>query len=1799
MPTSVSPEPPGPHGLRLRRATTLVVAHDRSASGAVAWCIAGAVYLVGSIAADVYYLSLLEPSVINDLFWAGFNTTGMQSFVADAFNQQLSTTDDLSVLALDAPALLFPNDYGSADNRILVNPAYPRAVLSLHLTTVPDAIKGLRAVTMDYAAWLPTQNCWVDFDRRWELAHTLKRQARCAVVDVDNGAVYLEALLRNVDWEDWSNAVGEVFETSISSIVAQSDDGERWVAATAEGAGSIDDEVALWRSKNVTRFALQWHNLWQSGITETVYIENALGMQQSITIKNIPRAARDYTWTSLECYWGLFNDLWASSVLDVPLVRINGSEVDFEVVRGYNATVATVQLVHAHVGPFLSIDMRYVPLPASLIAYVGSYRTLFGSLRRSSARFAQLLQPWEGKPRAEYALPPSWVDDELAYYGGSPICLAGTPQAFAQPSFGFFDACGSQVPNAVGYDVTSLLFAVAGVPALTDPAEICTTSLTAASCAADMASALAIRLELPSDALKILGDLSAAAQIDVMAISVEVMQFAFHNTTGPVLLRHPLLAASSAWNVFGWLQLFDWVGGIREVISFEGDVGTLTLASVALPPEPFDAIALEVPHSTCMYLWYLSLYASFVLSLLAAFVLVRSFFVEFRIAGRNLFFFNRVAAFVWVGRPVFLIRGLTGVILLSTAPLTLEAVGGWTHVVSRERSWLENALIASEATWLSYVSVDVLLVAFSDRANLYAPSSSMLTWAALTAYSTLWPVTPTASIVRSCSSVNLDVQLLCEGGGVAIGSYTRTQQIATITLGCLIGSLILVTFGATSLGAVEAPRSPEDATPLDVPAAAEAFLNLRIFEIGETSNWCMDYATCALCGLIPFEIQRTQYVFDVKLWVVWTKHQTKSTLQLRSPSITLPTRRSSIAVLPPPIFHPLPPEEEPRWHVRCCRALPWHFIMVFVGCSYVVATVSSSVVFYGVAGENMANDFFWPGFNTTGMNAFIGNWYNDQLFFVETSATLYLDDIAFGDTLPYNATTTLIATQPLYTNVVYFETMSALQAAVMSLRTTPATTLPWVFTQFCYVDLARRWAMANSEARQERCDERYKTNAAVYLEIFMRNTDWHAFEASWGRAFALAVGAAVEPTWLAQTTTDEAQSVHDEAAYWASHGILTFTLQWQNYKSIGIHDAFAVRTAFGLEYTMTLKSSKGAWRLAEQTSLKMYWAFANDLQAVASNGSDIAGRSLVRSDASFAFANTTMTALLVAHGTLSAPFGPGFAALEELLGPFGSIDMFHVATPRALLKLQQHFNRLTSTVLATIPAAATAFSELTVPSLSPTPSTWCDPNTYALGGNVMCEPSSNVMTRDIQSSGLIAYFGTGVVCGSSFGEYFTIAPNAVAFAPLVATLSGLAVPNISASCEYEMLSPPTCVAMVQSGEAFAAVAYSVEQREELTPLVAAAVAAVQDTHVQVMQYAWNGSATVVLTLDLLSPTDPLYVLFAWCALWDWASGFREVVSFQGDAGVMNLLSTATTTVDLAPNPLEIPENLALVLRTGVIYITSVLVGVSLLVLFNLLGSHGQISGSHLLGLNRVAGIVWVGRPLLFVRSMTAMCVLSTARLDLVRSGTVTYFKTAVSSPLLTILSAGEIGWLVYVLNDVLMVYTQQYARRYTTKATYLLWAISAIWTFVAPVRHSVVVARSCAASDLNLLVVCDSGVLTIGDSTRFVTLTVLCFACILVFYGIERVRSPNLANDAPPSHYLSCEAKYLYKLESWQFNGVYYLDKASAAMNGMLIVSYSGTFYVLDIKTWRRFRLHVPRDHYYDMDAPTRRRLKSAYPLVE
>ncbi|OQR88669.1 hypothetical protein THRCLA_10169 [Thraustotheca clavata] len=1768
--------------LPLRRATTLMVHLDARSKRGIAWCVAGCIYLAFSAASSVYYTYILRSSLQNDLFWAGFNTTGMQSFIADAFNAFLATNSNSS---MDLHNILFTKDYSDVQNMILLDTSYPRRVVYTDMISLDVAIPSLRAVTMDYTLWLPIQYCWCDFNRQWELAHTLKRQQRCLVKDIDNGAVYLESLLRNIDMNDWMNTIGSAFNQSISSVFMTSGSGQTWLANVFDPSTTIEQEISYWQFMNITKFEMQWHNLWQGGIVETISIANALGMKQSITIKNIPRAGRDYTWTSLSCYWTLSNDFWASGTLSVPLVRINNSELDFESLNHYNNSALQIILMHQHIGPLLTIDTRYISIPQSLITLLKAFQSTFGTQK-------PLKSSWIGLEQEISMVPPSWNSlVGFQYYGGSPLCLMGKEQSFIQASFSFFDTCDGPIPATLKLDVISLLFAHTTI----ELQPFCDTYLIATSiCSAvlEIKSQWSIAI---ADSLK---TMATAAKQDIIKLNIEQIQFASNNTESTLLRQSLLTTDDSSWNALGLIQLYEWVKGSREVISFEGDMGSIALMSSLYPQEKFQAIELEIPNSTCEYFWYLALYAGGGLAFMATFVFLRALSINFSISGINLFFFNRVASFVWIGRPVFVIRGITAVILLSTAQIELVATQQLTALTFNQRSFLETAVIAGEATWLSYVIVDVLLIIFTECANIYGPISSLMLWLALVLYSTLAPVMPQATIERNCQSVNIDVQLICTSGSLEIGSFTRSQEILGLTLATIMLSLLLAFFFGGCCKKISKDDDNDDAgTPMVIPAAGQAFLNLRIVQIENTSNWCMDYAISALCGLIPFEFGQNHYVFDIKLWVVWQKKHAHTTLHLHSPSLALPSAVKRTKTIEAPSTFDI--DQTTQMPITgLLHRIPWDKIKVFVGFFYLCSTVSSSIAYINVSAMNMANDFFWPGFNSSGMDAFLGNWFNRQLYYYNTSTLLHLDDPAYSDTKLYNSSTTLVTSVAHYNSMIYYETLSSIGSAIAGLRATPAQSTPWLFTQYCWVDFKRTWEMANTHARQQRC-LKYKENGAVYLEAMLRNTRWYELDLRWGDAIKAGIMNAlfltVDGTRWWSITINIQNTVDDEILYWKYYEIAYFVLQWQNYKSMGLYDAFTVQSAFGLDYTITLKQSKGSYNYDVETSMKMYWAFASDLVYI---GTNVSSKSLLRSSSDFIYANSSLQSILIKNGTLAPTFGNGFTLFAKEIGPFGSIDMYHVPMSPELLTLHRQFTGLLGTILTTKPDISTSYQNIAVPTLSPAPSTWFSNDTFVLGGNILCDPFKTP-TRNIMESGLDAFFGVSSVCSSYFGEYISMSSNQAVFALIAMQLSKWPLDKFSDSCDFEVSNPDGCLSMVESAQSFTNLAFTTSQLESLVPLFSAAQDAIQSQHVQIFQYGMNAGVPVLLRLDLLDKNDAGFALFAWCFLWDWVNGLREVVSFEGDYGSINIVSTLMTTTELAPSPLEIPDHLALFLRDCVVYVTSVLAGVGLLVAFNLLDSKGHISGNHLFGINRVAGIVWVGRPLLFVRSLTAMCVLSTARLELVQVGIATHVKAVESNPVLTFLSAGEIGWLIYVLNDILMVYTQHYAKLYITKALYLLWFISALWTFTAPVTHTATIHRSCKALDMNLQLQCVSGVVAIGDSTRFFALTALSLTCLILCYVLERYRYPSFQMEISRSQYLSCEAKYLYALDEWKFDGIYYLDKASAAMNGMLIISYRNTFYVFDIKTWRRFRLYVPQDHYTSMDDRTRQKLKHAYPLVE
>ncbi|OQR92693.1 hypothetical protein THRCLA_22366 [Thraustotheca clavata] len=73
------------------------------------------------------------------------------------------------------------------------------------LTTLHNAIQGLRTLDATFVCFMATQYCWVDFSQRWELGHIAIRQAHYYSRYKSNGAMYLESVLRNIEFAAWTN----------------------------------------------------------------------------------------------------------------------------------------------------------------------------------------------------------------------------------------------------------------------------------------------------------------------------------------------------------------------------------------------------------------------------------------------------------------------------------------------------------------------------------------------------------------------------------------------------------------------------------------------------------------------------------------------------------------------------------------------------------------------------------------------------------------------------------------------------------------------------------------------------------------------------------------------------------------------------------------------------------------------------------------------------------------------------------------------------------------------------------------------------------------------------------------------------------------------------------------------------------------------------------------------------------------------------------------------------------------------------------------------------------------------------------------------------------------------------------------------------------------------------------------------------------------------------------------------------------------------------------------------------------
>ncbi|KAF0692921.1 Aste57867_16057 [Aphanomyces stellatus] len=380
-------------------------------------------------------------------------------------------------------------------------------------------------------------------------------------------------------------------------------------------------------------------------------------------------------------------------------------------------------------------------------------------------------------------------------------------------------------------------------------------------------------------------------------------------------------------------------------------------------------------------------------------------------------------------------------------------------------------------------------------------------------------------------------------------------------------------------------------------------------------------------------------------------------------------------------------------------------------------------------------------------------------------------------------------------------------------------------------------------------------------------------------------------------------------------------------------------------------------------------------------------------------------------------------------------------------------------------------------------------------------------------------------------------------------------------------------------------------------------------------------ATSNFTLSAVNLFSDVRLGFAaWLYLIDWVEGRREVVTLVGDAGDVALTTMSDHAMPLASpaNPREIPTSFSFYAFRLSQYITGVLIGVACLVCLYIVTSVGHIEGANMFTFNPVAGLTWVGRPMILLRSLTAICVLSTSVVTLAASplGLVTRFAPDAAPWYTTFLASAEINWLVFVLEDILSAITREtvlactitnpvaaaFVTSVATQSTMLSWIVSGTWSAAVPVAPVAAVGRTaCVVTAVDLDVSCASGFLAYGSVGRFGSLIGVAAASTVVANLLKRVLlTPTGHMHKVVSAFLPAIAKYSFNFTKWEAQDVLFLDKPSAALAGVLIFELGAIFYVFDVKNWRSYAINVaaPRKSIR-LSTTHKEHLYHALPLIE
>ncbi|OQR91486.1 hypothetical protein THRCLA_08974, partial [Thraustotheca clavata] len=1043
-------------------------------------------------------------------------------------------------------------------------------------------------------------------------------------------------------------------------------------------------------------------------------------------------------------------------------------------------------------------------------------------------------------------------------------------------------------------------------------------------------------------------------------------------------------------------------------------------------------------------------------------------------------------------------------------------------------------------------------------------------------------VQPTVSVNQICNGNDLDYQLICTSGVVQIGSKDRLICLCIVQLVVILLSLL---FSSLYLRRHKVSSTTLEASLL-LPGAATAFLT-PVTNQGKSQR--LDKAACIMAGLFPFEYHNHSYLMVLKSWliikdVVYNGHE----IALTSPALSL----GSSSVIPsiPSSYH---------YKTRISKTVhalhqAWSEILIVVGFLYILVSIGTSASYFEVSKVYLANDLFWPNFNMSSYHAFIATWLNEQLVLGLDKTQIQLNNQSINLLGTFNASLPTIITPNNYANLLQHRSLNTITQAINALRNSDAQQLPWISTAYCYLDFSQHWEMAYSSLRQIRCKSML-SNGAIFLEAVLRNVDWSDWSNNWGDAFRIGFKNELVRTiqgqqWLNNVMSTDTNVV-EEKAYWLQHGISIFDVQWQNYKRIGVANSYTIMNAYGLQYPMLLTTLKGSFRLDQQSTFKAYWALANDLAAIVSNSSGIGGSSLLRTSPQFAFQNTSLENILYTYGVLTAPLSC-LALTRSNIGPFGVIDLIYIPPPPSLMVYIRTMQDTTRSAISNTTAQKLYYSITPLASSYPVPKVWLTPNYPIYGGSPLCQEHATELNATTGLSSIFSYDYSCVV--SPLSRVTPTRQHLITSA----ILSGIAFKNgsnaIAKGCKSDPTYYSSCLVYLNQTTNFVQTFMA-----DVDPSTAMKVH--QDTmqlDISFMIFTKIKPSTsfVMLQTKVIDPNDPEFWFFGWTYLYDWVLGFREVVSIQGDYGNMTLLTELEPPLAQPVQAWQNSSNAARYCQIAVWYVTCVMILVATLVSCYLVLARGYVQGLNMFELCRVGGIIWVGRPLLFLRGLTALCMLSTGTIELVYSGYLTYFTIAPTPWYKTWLAAGEVTWLVAVVNDVMLIATKEYSAYYVTINSFLVWLTVGVWTTLNPVDVEFTIDQSCSLTDINFQVECTSGYISIGQPRRLYILGLIIVLWNLVSFSLVKKLLVTRPHKELESFLLSPNATYLFYHTDRFSHGVYYLDRASAALDGILTVRFGGSIYSLDIKLWRLFVIADPADtSKYSL----KRRHACAYPVTD